>query len=262
MGDRGRLYLCDLAGAEPAGDVHYAQYKRTHNDNNSIDYKYLGRHSDHHKTTELQEQGKKINLSLSELTRFFRRLAEQIKQKKFKPGQDLPGCNAYFLGKYLKKTILQAHTYLIAAVRPEVQFQSYTYQTLDFAHNASIVELAPKKPHSSTSAAVANINKEMEKLRRQLRESNALNVELRGDEVSLEKAKNDLASKVKELEDHLNEKEDGGAIAEELQHQAEMYHSRGIIMAGVDDVPDCPYLENLDGRSSLSSLIFSHLSSF
>ena len=56
-----------------------------------------------------------------------------------------------FLGKYLKKTILQAHTYLIAAVRPEVSYQHYTYSTLDFAHNASVVRLAPKSPWESAS---------------------------------------------------------------------------------------------------------------
>ena len=255
LGERGRLYLCDLAGAEPAGDVHYAQYKKTHRDNGMIDYEYIGRHSDHHKTTELQEQGKKINLSLSELTRFFRRLAELIKHKKFKPGTtDLPGCNAYFLGRYLKQTILQAHTYLIAAVRPEVKFENYTHSTLDFATNASIIQLAPKKPNAGKNSAQQKACKEqMDALRKQLRDANTENANLRGEghdhekhELELEKARKELALKVKEMEEHINENEDGGVAGEELQHQAEMYHSRGMIMAGVDDIPDCPYLENLD----------------
>ena len=248
LGDRGRLYLCDLAGAEPSGDVHYARYTRHHTEDGAVEYTYKGPHPDHNKTTELQEQGKKINLSLSELTRFFRRLADKIKHKKFVPGEDLPGCNAYFLGKYLKKTILQAHTYLIAAVRPEVKFQSYTYQTLDFAHNASIVKLAPKKPQSTSGhKKFVNVSSQLNLLRNKLREANDENAHLRGDEAALELAKSELVNKVKELESHLYEHEGAGnSAAEQLQHQAEMYHSRGIVMAGVDAEMDCPYLENLD----------------
>ena len=28
MRQRGRVYICDLAGTEPAGDIVYAQYKK------------------------------------------------------------------------------------------------------------------------------------------------------------------------------------------------------------------------------------------
>ena len=45
-------------------------------------------------------------------------------------------------------TIMQARTYLFCAIRPEVQFLKYTFATLGFAKNASVVKLAPKKvPH-------------------------------------------------------------------------------------------------------------------
>jgi chromosome segregation ATPase len=248
-GTRGRLYLCDLAGAEPAGDIHYAKYVRVVDpETGQTQHNYVGKHPDQHKTSELQSQGKKINLSLSELTRFFRRLAELIKRKRFVPGQDLPGCNAFFLGKYLKKTILQAHTYLIAAVRPEVSYQHYTFSTLEFAHNASVVRLAPKKPMGKRqSAAASHITEEMERLKAMLREANAKNEELKlEEEEKLEEARLELSRKTKELEDHINQEEDNGREHEELMDQIEMYHERGIVMAGYDQDVTGPYLEKLD----------------
>ena len=41
--------------------------------------------------------------------------------------------------------MLQAKTYLFCAIRPEVAFHRYTIATLNFAANASVVKLAPKK---------------------------------------------------------------------------------------------------------------------
>ena len=41
--------------------------------------------------------------------------------------------------------MLQAKTYLFCAIRPEVKFHPYTLATLNFASNASVVKLAPKK---------------------------------------------------------------------------------------------------------------------
>ena len=71
----GRLYVCDLAGAEPAAEVHCAQYERSVDQNTgAVEYKYKGRHPDSSKTDELIKQGKKINLSLSEMTGFFRQM--------------------------------------------------------------------------------------------------------------------------------------------------------------------------------------------
>lgn len=269
---RGRLYLCDLAGAEPAGDIVYAEYKREELPDGSIEYIYKGPHPDQEKTTQMREQGKKINLSLSELTMFFRRLALKIKAKKFKPGQDLPGCNAYFLGKYLKKTILQAKTYLIAAVRPEVQFHKYTHATLEFARNASVVQLQPKKPASAQSAEETHLMSEIEQFRRQQEElerklqhaeaeartkaaeAAALqneNIKLHGDEEhlsqqrdELSQARDRLAAKVKELEDHLNS--EASQQLEQIKEQQEMYRARGILMAHeAEDLTD-PFLEELD----------------
>lgn len=145
MKQRGRVYVCDLAGTEPAGDIVYANYEKINFDDGSFEYKYLGPHRDDKKTKELQDQGKKINLSLSEMAQFFMKMAEAVMKKKLKPGVSIPGCNSFFLCKYLKDTMLQAKTYLFCAIRPEVEFLKYTFATLGFAKNASVVKLAPKK---------------------------------------------------------------------------------------------------------------------
>ena len=74
----GRLYVCDLAGAEPAAEVHCAQYRRIVDEGEhgeqQVRYEYVGRNPDKRKTDELVNQGKKINLSLSEMTGFFRQM--------------------------------------------------------------------------------------------------------------------------------------------------------------------------------------------
>ena len=84
--------------------------------------KFVGPHQNQAKTKELQDQGKKINLSLSEMAQFFMKMAEAFKKKKLKPGASIPGCNSYFLCKYLKDTMLQAKTYLFCAIRPECTY--------------------------------------------------------------------------------------------------------------------------------------------
>ena len=38
---RGRVYVCDLAGTEPAGDIFYAQYEKKHYDDGSFEYKVI-----------------------------------------------------------------------------------------------------------------------------------------------------------------------------------------------------------------------------
>ena len=73
--DRGRLYVCDLAGTEPAGDIFYAEYETVVNDDGTVDHNLKGPHKDQRKTKELQDQGKKINLSLSEMAQFFMKMA-------------------------------------------------------------------------------------------------------------------------------------------------------------------------------------------
>lgn len=139
---RGRVYVCDLAGTEPAGDIVYAQYQKKTFSDGSFEYQFTGAHPDVSKSKELQEQGKKINLSLSEMAQFFMKMAEAVLKNQLVPGKSIPGCNNFFLCKYLKDTMLQARTYLFCAIRPEVTYLKYTFATLGFAKNASVVKLS------------------------------------------------------------------------------------------------------------------------
>jgi hypothetical protein len=52
----GRVYVCDLAGTEPAADVVYAKYKKIVHDDGTIDHQYIGPHPDASKSKELQDQ--------------------------------------------------------------------------------------------------------------------------------------------------------------------------------------------------------------
>ena len=65
-------------------------------------------------------------------------------------GKSIPGCNTYFLCKYLKDTMCSAKTYLFCAIRPEVHFMKYTTATLGFASNASVI----KVPHPKSAIIV------------------------------------------------------------------------------------------------------------
>ena len=56
------------------------------------------------------------------MAQFFMKMAEAVMKKKLQPGMTIPGCNSFFLCKYLKDTMLQARTYLFCAIRPEVSY--------------------------------------------------------------------------------------------------------------------------------------------
>ncbi|CAM9275513.1 unnamed protein product [Scytosiphon promiscuus] len=165
MKQKGRVYVCDLAGTEPAGDIVYALYEKKTFECGDIEYKFLGPHQDQRKTKELQDQGKKINLSLSEMAQFFMKMAEAVQKNTLKPGGSIPGCNSYFLCKYLKDTMLQARTYLFCAIRPEVAYHRYTFATLGFAKNASVVKLKPKIATVKATLAEKKLMEELEQMK-------------------------------------------------------------------------------------------------
>lgn len=54
MKQKGRVYVCDLAGTEPAGDIVFAKYEKKVFSNGDIEHKYIGAHEDDRKTKELQ----------------------------------------------------------------------------------------------------------------------------------------------------------------------------------------------------------------
>jgi Ca2+-binding EF-hand superfamily protein len=244
----GRLYVCDLAGTEPAGDVVYATYKKIECDDGkggvNYEYEYTGPHSDSKKTKELQDQGKKINLSLSEMAQFFMKMAEGVLKKTLKPGKSIPGCNSYFLCKYLKDTMLQARTYLFCAIRPEVQYHPYTFSTLGFAKNASVIKLSPKKSTAGMTPNEIKLLKEVEELKA-LVEALKAGGGGSADTAGLEAAVN---AKAAELGAAMSGGGDSGPTQAEIraEQQRQEYLSRGIHMT--DNVADLeePYFINLD----------------
>merc|ERR1719456_227347 len=92
-------------------------------------------------------------------------MANAIKKKKLKAGQSIPGCNSYFLRKYLKDTMLQARTYLFCAIRPEVKFHPYTFSTLGFAKNASVIKLQPKKATTAMSPKERKLMQQLDEMK-------------------------------------------------------------------------------------------------
>jgi hypothetical protein len=50
-------------------------------------------------------------------------------------------------------------------VRPEVTYQNYTFSTLGFAKNASVVKLQPKKAMVAASSAERKLMEELEAMK-------------------------------------------------------------------------------------------------
>jgi hypothetical protein len=256
MKQKGRVYVCDLAGTEPAGDIVYAKYQHIKEDDGTMFHKFIGAHDDPKKTKELQDQGKKINLSLTEMAQFFMKMAQAIKKKKLKPGKSIPGCNSYFLCKFLKDTMLQARTYLFCAIRPEVKYLPYTFSTLGFAKNASVIKLSPKKATAASSPMERKLMKELEQMK-------ALVASLQNGGGGGGSGGNPaMDAKMKEMQDMLQEKQNAlqAALASQgatgassasnaslLDQQSEEYSRRGITM--IEMTPESsitvPYLINL-----------------
>lgn len=256
MKQRGRVYVCDLAGTEPAGDIVYAQYTKVPYEDGSFEYKYTGPHPDPKKTKELQEQGKKINLSLSEMAQFFMKMAEAFMKKKLVAGASIPGCNSFFLCKYLKDTMLQARTYLFCAIRPEVEYLKYTFATLGFAKNASVVKLAPKKATVAASAAERKLMAELDAMKalvEQLRQQNEAMAANGGKgNADAMKMVEELQAKLAAKQDALNREVEGdsggdsGGLDERAEQQRVEYAKRGISLAAYDSDTPHPYFINID----------------
>ena len=237
MKQRSRVYVCDLAGTEPAGDIFYAQYEKKTFPNGDVEYINPKPHKDQSKTKSLQDQGKKINLSLSEMAQFFMKMADLVKKKKLAPGVSVPGCNSYFLCKYLKDTMLQARTYLFCAIRPEVKYHPYTFATLGFAENASVIKLAPKKAQVAMSPLERKLMAQLEEMKKQME--------------SMQGGGGDMAALLAAKQGELAKEMDGdGNSAEaqeaQLRQQADEYGRRGICLTHFTKDTKEPYFINLD----------------
>ena len=221
----------------------------------TLEQALVGPHPNQSKTQELQNQGKKINLSLSEMAQFFLKMAEAFKSKKLKPGMSIPGCNTYFLCKYLKDTVLNAKTYLFCAIRPEVTYMKYTFATLGFAKNASVVQLAPKKATTAKSPAERKLMAELEKYKamvEELQKSSGGGPSSGADEVA--KLQDMLAQQQAELQRVVNEEESPGVsdaarrAAEEQEKKRKQYEKRGMTLYETVDLQTFtePYFVNID----------------
>lgn len=247
---RGRTYVCDLAGTEPAGDIVYAKYEKKFFDDGSFEYKFIGPHDDPKKTKELQDQGKKINLSLSEMAQFFMKMADAVKAKKLKPGMSLPGCNSFFLCKYLKDTMMQARTYLFCAIRPECHYHKYTFATLGFATNASVVKLTPKKATVAASAAERKLMAELDQMKELVAEMKRQQEAAAGGGGG-GGGDGDAQAMIAALQAKLEAKQDDVAnIGDENnameEQQKEEYARRGIALKAYEDTNELPFFSNLD----------------
>jgi hypothetical protein len=260
MKQRGRLYVCDLAGTEPAGDIVYAQYNKVTFDDGTFEYKFTGAHPDQKKTKELQDQGKKINLSLSEMAQFFMKMAEAVMKKQLKPGVSIPGCNSFFLCKYLKDTMLQARTYLFCAIRPEVTYLKYTFATLGFAKNASVVKLAPKKATVAASAAERKLMAELDAMKALVAQlqANATQAVAASANPDADRLIAELQAKLAEKQNDLETLNDGstggGTNNAAADQQRTEYAKRGISLVAYEkDSNTLPYFINLDDDAFRSS---------
>ena len=262
MKQKGRVYVCDLAGTEPAGDIVFAKYQHIKEEDGTMFHKYIGPHDDPKKTKELQDQGKKINLSLTEMAQFFMKMAQAIKKKKLKPGKSIPGCNSYFLCKFLKDTMLQARTYLFCAIRPEVKYHNYTFSTLGFAKNASVIKLSPKKATAASSPMERKLMAELENMKKLVASLKDGGGGGGGAAAAGGGGDPAMAAKMQEMQDMLQQKQDAlqAALASQgatgaskasnaslLDQQSEEYGRRGITMTEMTPEASItvPYLINL-----------------
>eukprot|EP00948_MAST-09A_sp_MAST-9A-sp1_P003666 g3666.t1 len=237
---KGRIYVCDLAGTEPAAEVFAAKYKKIIPDPahpEKYEMKCMGE-SDPKKTKELQAQGKAINMSLVEIGMFFKKMATLVKKKQLKPGQSVPGCNSTFLGKYLKDTMMQARTYLFCATRPEMRYKKFTLATLQFAQNASVIKLKPVKATAAASPLERKLMKQIEEMKLAME-----NMKGGGgaSEADLEKLRAQLKAEME------NESADEDAAREEkLNAQREEYSVRGMALSIDNEGCEHPYFLAMD----------------
>jgi hypothetical protein len=187
------------------------------------------------------------------MAQFFMKMAEAVQKKQLKPGVSIPGCNSFFLCKYLKDTMLQARTYLFCAIRPEVQFLKYTFATLGFAKNASVVKLAPKKATVAASAAERKLMAELDAMKALVAQ---LQAAASNSSASSSSSSSDADKLILELQSKLAAKQtdlaqlnegDGGSSAAASEQQRADYAKRGISLVAYDGADNKnPYFVNLD----------------
>lgn len=148
--------------------------------------------------------------------------------------------------------MLQARTYLFCAIRPEVEYLKYTFSTLGFAKNASVVKLTPKKATTAASPAERKLMAELEAMKALVEQLRAAGAGGGGgpDEASAKMIADLQAKLAAKQEDLANEiSGDDGAQAkrdEMAERQREEYAKRGISLVAFESETEHPYFINLD----------------
>ncbi|KAJ1392842.1 hypothetical protein B484DRAFT_280401, partial [Ochromonadaceae sp. CCMP2298] len=146
-----------------------------------------------------------------------------------------------------------ARTYLFCAIRPEVTYLKYTFATLGFAKNASVVRLTPKKATVAASAAERKLMAELDAMKALVAQlqSNATAPGTGGggggDGESarmIAELQAKLADKQNDLASELNGDGENTARAEQ---QREEYAKKGISLVAFEEDNKDPYFINLDG---------------
>jgi hypothetical protein len=144
--------------------------------------------------------------------------------------------------------MLQARTYLFCAIRPEVKFHQYTFSTLGFAKNASVIKLSPKKATNAASPREAKLMQELEQMKTlvaELRKSGGGGEGDAAKDEQIQALMTQLASKQAAMAAEMS---GGGNAAndERVEKQKAEYGRRGISLAEFTKVPTCPYFVNID----------------
>jgi hypothetical protein len=191
------------------------------------------------------------------MAQFFMKMAAAFKKGELKAGGSIPGCNSYFLCKYLKDTMMQAKTYLFCAIRPEVKFHQYTYATLGFANNASVIKLDPKKATAAASELERKLMKELDEmrelvatLRAQLAEGGGGGGDAKETAAAVEQVatlQRQVTVKIQEIQQEADPS--AAAATDAYEKQKAHLQARGITLSSeVEDLGslNTPYLINLD----------------
>ena len=136
---------------------------------------------------------------------------------------------------------MQSKTYLYCAVRPELQYQNFTFSTLNFAEAASVVEVKPKK-------VMGEMSPREKKLMEELMELKALIKTMQeSGQGGGEEAVGMLVAKQAEMQNLLSEEESAAQLAK-MDATRQENGRRGIMM--IEDAKDAgrsnPFLLNLD----------------
>ena len=148
--------------------------------------------------------------------------------------------------------MLQAKTYLFCAIRPECTYLKYTFATLGFAKNASVVQLSPKKATTAKSPAERKLMLELEKYKQMVEQMKGAGGGGGGDSEEVARLQAMLAEQQAALQKAVNEDgDDGGAaaaLAAEQEKKVSQYAKRGIVLFETVDIESYmdPYLLNLD----------------